>query len=253
MQAMSGTEGRPGRPDPAALIRTDGWMTVAAAAKLLDVGTEQVRDLVRDGTLSATKLDGGMLLVNQESVVRRRAAAPRAGRPLSAKNAWAMLWVLGHRKPHWVTSEELVRVRRYSRRPLSQWPRLLSHRAEVIRVRAPEFAITRITRLGGIGVGGTAAALIHGAPLIPNGATRSELYLTPAAFHEVRDLPGIGWRSGSPNLILRKLPDELPDDVIALLTEADAVPLEVAAADLLDQADERASRVAAELLNRSSD
>lgn len=250
---MSGTEARPGQPEPSALIRTDGWMTVAAAAKLLNVSAEQVRDLVRDGTLSATKLDGGMLLINQESVVRRRAAAPRAGRPLSGKNAWAMLWVLGHRKPQWLTSEELVRVRRYARRPLSQWPRLLSHRAEVLRVRAPEFLITRTTRLSGVGVGGTAAALAHGAPLMSNSTAGHELYLTPAAFDEVRDLPGIGWSSSSPNLILRKLPHELPGDVITLLTEADVVPLEVAAADLLDQADERAGRAAAELLNRSPD
>lgn len=229
-------------------------MTVAAAAKLLNVSSEQVRDLVRDGALSATKLDGGgMLLINQESVIRRRATAPRAGRPLSGKNAWAMLWVLGRRKPQWVTSEELVRVRRYTRRPLSQWPRLLSHRAKVVRVRAPEFVTTRITRLSGIGIGGTAAALAHGAPLMSNDANRTELYLTPATFHEVRDLPGIGWNSSSPNLILRVLPDELPGEVIASLTEADVVPLEVAAADLLDQADERAGRVAAELLNRSSD
>lgn len=194
-----------------------------------------------------------MVLVNRESVLRRRAATSLAGRPLSSKNAWAMLWVVGGRKAHWVTPAERVRVNRYAHRPLRQWPRLLSHRAKVRHVRAPEFVINRITQLSGIGVGGTTAALAHGAPLVSSDATGRELYLTPAAFREVRDMPGIGWTSGSPNLILRELPDELPDDVLSLLTEPSVVPLEVAAADLLDQADERAARVAAELLHRSSD
>ncbi|WP_052684324.1 helix-turn-helix domain-containing protein [Lentzea aerocolonigenes] len=236
------------------LVRSDGWMTVAAAAKLLDVSSEQVRDLVRDGVLFATKLEGGgMLLINQESVLRRRAAAPHAGRPLSGKNAWAMLWVVGDRKPHWVTSAERVRVHRYARRPLSQWPRLLSHRAKVRHARAPGFVVDRITRMSGVGVGGTAAALVHGAPLVSNDTSGRELYVTPAAFDELRGIPGIGWSSSSPNLILRVLPAELPGDVVTLLTEPGVVPLEVAAADLLDQADDRAGRVAAELLHRSSD
>lgn len=242
------------RPDPTpqiVSIHTDGWIVTGAAAELLDVSPAQVRDLVRDGVLIATKLRGGALLIDRESVLRRRAAAPRAGRPLSGKNAWALLWAVGDRKPHWVTSAERVRVLRYARRPLQQWPRLLSRRAQVHRVRAPEFVANRIAQLDGTGIGGTAAALAHGAPLVTGDATGRELYLTPSALREVRGMPGVGWSSSAPNLVLRELSDDLPDEVISLITAHEPVPREVAAADLLDQGNERAHHAAAELLRRN--
>ena len=255
---MPGSSSRTGRLDEnsirraAALVRTDGWMTTAAAAELLEVSPAQVRDLVRSGVLVATKLDGGgMLLVDEESVLRRRAAAPKAGRPLSEKNAWAMLWAVGGRELSWATSAERVRIHRYARRPLSQWPGLLSRRARVFRVRAPEFVTNRITRLDGTSIGGVAAALAHGAPLVSGAETEHELYLTPPALRKAREMPGIGWSSSTPNLVLRELPDTLPDRVVSVITTHDMVPLEVAAADLLDQGNERASRTAAELLRRN--
>lgn len=221
---------------------------------MLGVQPEQIRDLVRVGVLSAAKPAHGIVLVSQESVRKRRASSPSAGRPLSGKNAWAMLWVAGNRKPQWVSSEELVRVRRYACRPLSQWPGMLARRARVHQVRVPEFVANRIAGLKEVGVGGTDAAIAHGAPLMSSDMYRRwEFYLTASALGLVREMRGIGWNSSTPNLILRELPPELPGDATGVLTAGDVVPREVAAADLLDQVDERARRVAAELLHRNDD
>ena len=103
-------------------------------------------------------------------------------------------------------------------------------------------------------MGGTDAAIAHGAPLMSSDMYRRwEFYLTSTALELVREMRGIGWNSSAPNLILRELPPELPGDATGVLTADDVVPREVAAADLLDQVDERARRVAAELLHRNDD
>lgn len=234
--------------------RVDGWMTVSEAAAALGVQPEHVRELVQAGVLSAAKPAHGIVLISQDSVRARRAASPSAGRPLSGKNAWAMLWVVGDRRPEWVSPEELVRVRKYARRPLSQWSGMLARRARVHHVRVPEFTTRRITDLDEVGVGGTDAAIAHGASLMRSDPYRKwECYLTVAALAAVRDMRGIGWDSSAPNLILRELPRELPAEAVRVLTDHDVVPREVAAADLLDQSDERSRRVAAELLRRNDD
>jgi hypothetical protein len=237
-----------------------GWVSVAEAAAQLRVEPEHVRDLARAGILESINVSGGRaLLIGEDSIARRRAAQPRPGRPLSAVNAWAMLWLADHRRPcrpQWVSSKELSRVRHYLARPLSDWPGLLSRRAGVYRVRVPEALMNRVESLPGVCRGGASAAIRHGAPLVMNviggGAPRAlgELYLAPAAMAEVHRMRGVGWESSAPNVLLRALPPDVPSAVIEWLTSGAEVPAAVAAADLLEQGEERDRRAAAELLGR---
>lgn len=230
-----------------------GWVSVAEAATRLQVQPEQVRALAHCGVLESMKVSGGQsLLIGEDSIARRRAAQPRPGRPLSATNAWAMLWMADERRPQWISVRDLSRVRRgYLPRPLQEWPALLSRRAEVHRARVPDAMMTRVESLPGVCRGGAAAAIRHGATLVEDSLEVREWYLTPAAWLAVRGMRGVGWDSSAHNVALRVLPPTTPAEVIAWVNTESAMPAAVAAADLLEQGEQRARHAAAELLGRS--
>jgi len=225
----------------------DGLISVQAAAQQLGVSPDRVRDLVKAGSLDAAT-PGREVLVTSESVARRAASNPTAGRPLTPANAWAVLWLASEQTPRWVSSSDLVRVRRFAARPLSRWPRMLVNRSHVHRVRVPDPILKRLQSLIGVTEGGAMAAVSHGSNLLP-GVFEHEFYLTQAALHAVRGMRGVGWRSPSPNTVLRVLPDTLPLDVITGVMH-NVASRGMAAADLLDRGDERSRHAAAELLGR---
>ncbi|MFE9746050.1 helix-turn-helix domain-containing protein [Saccharothrix saharensis] len=227
------------------------WIPVRTAADRLGVSPEQVRDLVRSGDLDAIK-PGRDVLVRSEAVERRATVVkPKAGRPLSPSMAWAVLWLVSDVKPHWVSSSEQVRVRRYARRPLAEWPRLLAGRAQVHRVRMPGAVRKRVRSLTGVAVGGLWAARRHGANLVLPDGEPDEWYLAPAAFDTLRTMKGIGWQSASPDVVIRVVSAGLPTTAMSLIFNEVAVPRGTAAADLLDLGDDRSRRAAAELLGRA--
>lgn len=234
-----------------------GWVSVAEAATQLGVEPEQVRHLAHSGALQWTRARGGQaLLIEEASIARRKAVRPEPGRrPLSLGNAWAVLWLAGGQRPEWVRAERLTRVRRYLNRPLRQWPGLLSRRADVHRVRVPQALMDRVESLPGVCRGGAAAAIRHGAPLVdvtgPAASAPQELYLVPSVMARVRQMRGVGWESSSPNLLLRALPPATPSAVIEWMTNESEVSAAVAAADLLEQGEQRAANAAAALLTRT--
>jgi excisionase family DNA binding protein len=192
-----------------------GWIPVRTAADRLGVSPEHVRALVRSGGLEAIK-PGRDVLVRSDAVTHRATVVrPKAGRPLSPSMAWAVLWLASGATPRWVSSSEVVRTRRYARRPLSEWPRLLAGRAQVHRVRMPDAARRRVRSMAGVAVGGLWAARSHGANLVLPAGEPDEVYLAPAAFDTLRAMKGIGWQSASPDVVLRVLPDSLPDALLA--------------------------------------
>lgn len=65
-------------------------LDVSQAAIELGVNASRVRALITSGALDAEKL-GGRWLVDRYSVERRRREASSAGRPLTPRNAWALL------------------------------------------------------------------------------------------------------------------------------------------------------------------
>lgn len=63
-------------------------VSVAEAAKRLNVGVPRVHQRIRDGSLRAERL-GSQWVVDELSLIR--AAESRSGRPLSARSAWAII------------------------------------------------------------------------------------------------------------------------------------------------------------------
>jgi excisionase family DNA binding protein len=228
-------------------VNWGGLISVRAASEQLHVTPDHVRDLVQAGDLDAVT-PGREVLVTSESVARRAALALGAGRPLTPVNAWAVLWLACGQTPRWVSSSDLVRVRRFAARPLLRWPRMLVNRAQVHRVRVPAPILNRVQSLNEVTAGGALVAASHGSNLLPE-ASEHEFYLTQAALNAVRSMRGIGWRSPSPNVVLRVLPDTLPPDLIAGVMH-NVVARGMAAADLLDRGDERSRQVAGELLGQ---
>jgi excisionase family DNA binding protein len=222
---------------------------VVDAAEQLGVSPREVRRLIADGKLRAVR-PGREQLVEVESV-RYRAGVlrPRAGRPLSPAMAWAVLASMSGHRPEWMSSSQLVRVKRHARKPLDQWPYLLSRRAQVRLARFLPMKLdqARLTSPG-IAVGGAIAARDHGSSLI---ATQSpvELYATTQAYEQILTWRGVNWDSHDPNAMLRVLPMDLPEAAIGWIMDL-TVPMAVAAADLLDHGDERSVLAARDLLGR---
>jgi excisionase family DNA binding protein len=133
----------------------DGWMSVAEAAEQLGISRGRVRELVAAGRLVATR-PAGNLLIKCDAVKRRlHVEKPQSRQPWSPRMAWAVLAIVSGERPSWLSSSELVRARRYARRPLGEWPWMLSKRAEVHRVRVPAAITRRLVGLPGISIGGT--------------------------------------------------------------------------------------------------
>ncbi|QUF02633.1 hypothetical protein KCV87_24680 [Actinosynnema pretiosum subsp. pretiosum] len=218
-------------------------MTVADAAAQLGVTPDRVREIAAAGRLEVLRLGPRSTLVSAESVARRLAGAPGAGRPLSAQGAWSALLLASGTTPPWAVP---TRYRGVPRRPLREWPKLMSRRSRVRRVRVLGALRDRLVEQPGVALGGAAAANHHGAGLVVAGDDPVELYLPPEAEAELRGRRGIGWDPVDPNVVLRVLP---PLPWGGLLADG-VVPKAVAAADLLDLGDDRSRRAAGELLGR---
>src|SRR5918993_1477863 len=70
----------------------EAGVPVVAAAARLGLSPRRVRALIDSQKVAASKV-GGVWIVDPRSVERRQRAARRGGRPLDAKNAWALLWL----------------------------------------------------------------------------------------------------------------------------------------------------------------
>ncbi len=222
-----------------------GYVPVARAAVELGVSASRVRDLVAAGQLDAVR-PGHELLVDEDSIRRRLyVVRPAAGRPLSPRMAWAVLWLASARQPTWVSPAELSRARRYLReRSLKAWPRLLGNRAEVHRGRMLPGTIERLRDSSGVSAGGISAVGYYGLDLLPAG-DEYEFYLESDRFAQLKASHRIMLDADRPNVVLR-VPALAEPDLVA----EPVVPLAVVAADLLDDGGERGNRAAMQLLAR---
>lgn len=220
-------------------------VSVAEAAAELGVSPERVRDLVAAGHLKATKY-GRDLLVDFDSVLHRvHVVRPSAGRPLSPRMAWALLWVASGRRPGWIKPSELVRVRRYlDRRDLADWPRLLGRRASMHSGRMLPATIKRLPTQDGVSSGGVVAAADYGADILSSG-DEGEFYISPSVFARLREEGRISLEAERPNVVLRVPSLDQPD----LLAEP-VMPIAVVVADLLDSGEERSMRAGRRLLEQ---
>lgn len=229
------------------MVDSADLLPVAQAARVLDISRERVRELVHGGRLDAIRL-GRELLVDARSVEHRKSVVkPAAGRPLSARMAWGFLWSLNGHHPPWISPSERVRLKRYAReREPVHWPRLLSGRARVYRVRMLAGPLARLREDPHAVVSGPAAAGHYGADLMAGGGDE-EFYVDAARFDELSRSRRLRLGSAEPNAVIRV--PALPGVLRPPGSDGYAIPAAVAA-DLLDAGDERSVLAAQQLLTR---
>lgn len=221
-------------------------LAVVDVAQRLDISPARVRELVHGGQLSAQRV-GRELLVDADSVHRRaHIVRPAAGRPLSPRMAWGLLWKLSGVRAPWLAPAEHSRLRKYAvRLALEDWPRLLANRAEVHRARMLPGPLKRLREDPRAAIGGVAAAMHYGVDLM-GAADDVELYAEPDLFRELADAKRINLAPEAPNVLIR-VPRLSP--VLAFDAEhAGYAPPAAVAADLADAGDERSVRAARQLL-----
>ena len=150
---------------------------VAEAAEILGVDRRQVRRLARAGLISGRQSSAGWLL-DEDSVRRRAASQPPPGRPLSPKNAWALLKALDQVVPVAAVQAQLAKsvaaqmvpvanMKRHEGRRLAEhlaklpdeqafW-NLVRRRAEVQPYRVHPGVVAELARDASVSLGGARA------------------------------------------------------------------------------------------------
>jgi excisionase family DNA binding protein len=221
-------------------------LTVADAAQQLGISPARVRELVHSGQLRAQQ-PGRELLVDADSVNRRaQVVRPVAGRPLSPRMAWALLWRLSGMRAPWLAASEHSRLRKYVRRlDLERWPQMLSRRADVYQVRMLPGPLDRLRNDPQAALGGVSAAMHYGLDLV-SPVDEIELYVERERFEALVEAKRIKLDPQAPNVLIRV--PTIPS-VLALDGEYAGFALPAAAAaDLADAGDERSVRAARQLL-----
>lgn len=235
-------------------------LSVREAADLLGVSPQRVRQLIKDGRLSARRSTGGWLV--PEAAVRRRLGDVAIGRPAESTTVWAVIRVLVEARlevSDGVASQvpRVLSDRRSRHRVLrlmarlpdpvadpAPWMRLLSGRGGARRVWAHPGALGRLAAERRVSVGGDPAAAIAGVNLIGGPPVRF-LYVRPGDVDGlVHDYRLRDHDEGNIVLIV------VPDDVRAALgpTPGEPVPGPAAAGDLIEEDDPRARDAGLHLL-----
>ncbi|ANN14974.1 hypothetical protein SD37_04415 [Amycolatopsis orientalis] len=229
------------------MVSSADLLPVAQVARILGISRERVRELAHDGRLDAIRV-GRELLIDVRSVERRKnVVKPAAGRPLSARMAWGLLWSLSGHRPLWISPSERVRLARYAReREPADWPRLLSGRARGYRARMLAGPLARLREDVHAVISGPVAAGHHGADLMAGGADE-EFYVDAGRFDELARSRRIRLDGAEANVVIRV--PALPGVLRPPGSDGYAIPAAVAA-DLLDAGDERSVLAAQQLLTR---
>lgn len=221
-------------------------LAVADVAQQLAISPGRVRELVHGKQLDAQRV-GRELLIDAASVYRRvHVVRPAAGRPLSPRMAWGLLWGLSGVRAPWLAPAERSRARKYAARlALEDWPRMLANRADVYRARMLPGPLKRLREGSQVAVGGVSAAMHYGLDLM--GAVDDvELYVERERFQELVAARRINLAPEVPNVLIR-----VPRISSALAFDNEHIgfaPPAAVAADLADAGDERSVEAARRLL-----
>jgi excisionase family DNA binding protein len=213
---------------------------VREAAERLELNPGRVRRLVSQGLLEGRKV-GGRWLVDEAAISERLDANARAGRPLSPRSAWGLLWAADGRPLPWLAPRERSRARQRARSwPLDEWSWACRHRAVVNKFRAhpsmlpPLLDDPRLVR-GGASVRQLSVDLVA--------VGDAELYVrgsdVPSVIDEYSLIP-----SQRPNVAMRVPPADL------WLFDNEEAPWPVVVVDLLDARGDRSVRAANDLAKR---
>lgn len=211
------------------------------AAERLGVSTNRVGELVRRGTLPATRV-GRTWVIDEDSVEKLAARGP-GGRiqPLTSAEAWAVAYLIDGLTPQWISAVEQRRLARRVEIKRSAdgdaWAAWLGCRAvRTVRVWVhPTHSDAFARRL-----------LRRGNEDVPSDLKVEDGDLLAWASHaKIANLlqDPVVLASSRPNTVVRLWPHEIGEVV--------EIPRVIAAADLLDEPDSRSRRVGRWILSRA--
>lgn len=221
--------------------RLPGLLTVGDAAMRLGVTRGRVQHLIKAGDLDAKRV-GGIWLIDEDSIERRLARQPAAGRSLTPASAWGLIFLADGLVPEWLDRHDRWRLRRFlprlrsgelaarmvergRRRHLRGHPGLLARFREDPALMLTGVSASEPLRLGLIGGMDTVEAYVDEDAL--DGLMRRH-HLQP---------------TDSPNVVLRVIPK------FGWSREGLRVaPRSAVALDLLDDLEPRARQVGSDLL-----
>lgn len=214
-------------------------LSVADAARRLQVSPRRVRALLEDGSLRG-RLVGGRWLLSSADVERRRLLALPAGRPLSQASAWHVLAVLAHadealgeisapaRSRARARAAELRRSQ-HAEMP-ERWRSALRGRARVIDFYAHPSVTGGLLEDPRIIRSGISAARDVGADLMVTGG--AEGYVRSRHLRELEEKYALNAvPEPRANVRLRVVDDDLAD----WLFRREVAPAAVVAADLIER------------------
>ena len=216
---------------------------VDEAARHLGVDPSRVRALITSGGLSADKV-GGRWLVNWESVLARERAQTAPGRPLTARNAWALLLLAsGDQITAQIEPNARWRLRQtMTHHHLADLAARLERRARVHYLWAIPGELSRLRDSGRMALTGSSAAGELNLGLLSPDTV--DAYVPAGRLDAlVRDHALEPVSTSEANVILRGVPDEA-----WLLDGRRVAPRAAVGLDLATYPDARSARVGAQLL-----
>jgi len=221
-------------------------LTVDQAAARLGVSAQEVRRLVRTGTLPAERI--GRTLVLPDDAVDERARMPVApGRVLSPPTAWATLWELSGEHAGWLDRSARSRLTaRLRATDAEQLVAAVRDRADRQELRVLPAYRERVLAADGFVPSGLSTADGVGADIVAADAP-AEGYCSATTLEGLRREFGLSGR-GEVNLVVR-VPrfGDLP------LDRRQHMPAAVVAVDLAESADVRTRRAGLDLLATALD
>jgi hypothetical protein len=219
-------------------------ISVPEAARELKLNPSRVRSLIADGSLRADKV-AGRWLVHSASVAARLREPMPPGRPMAARNAWAML-LAASGEPFLDGLDPTVRWRlrqALAHQGLVAVRRRLDRRAEVERYWALPGELRALRKSNNIVLSGSSAAGLLDLPLAPPDAI--DAYVLASRRNELIREYGLEQinKVGQDNVILRAVPDNA-----WMLNDRSAAPVAAVALDLSFYPDSRSARIGNDLL-----
>lgn len=205
------------------------------------VSDQEVRRLVRAGTLSGQRI-GRTLVIADDAVDSRARLVVTRGRSVSAETAWALLWELSGERAGWLDRVGRSRLRsRLQRSTAEQLVAAVRFRAGRHELRVLPAYRDRLLHADGVVASGMTAANAVGADIVAVGAA-DEIYCSAVTLTRLRREFGLSNR-GETNLIVR-----VPRFDALTLTGRERMPAAVVAADLTESSDVRTRRAGLTLL-----
>jgi len=223
-------------------------LSVSEAASALGVSRQRIRELALSGTLPSRRVGGKAILIDRDSVERRKADVARPGRRLSERSCWAVLRSMaGDSMPELSRSE---RARAASRAlHLSDYqPGQMRHRASEIFMRCHPGALDRLRADPRLSLSGRDAAAVHHADIVLG--DNVDAYVHAALVDDVQEDFGlISARRQDANVVLRAIAYEPAQQLVS----EPIVPALLLALDLIDAGDERGVRAGRALIAEARD